>query len=445
MVCRFLVLGGGCLPGPFVVRGLSLGSSGFLGPASVCPLAFPFSSSSSAACRVSPRGTGISGVLVAWGSLRCGVTFRLCSVRPGRVASVRGVPRGSVPVGLPVLALFRRSSVPGSPFVGDRCRSSFVFVFGGVLCFVLCFGGFVRWWPAFAVCVPFVWGPALRARGAVPAPVARGRVRGTLGRLRPGRRCCRFGGGWVGGFRFWRCAVSLSRVLVGFCGSRDLPSRASDAGLVAALVASVLAAGRAVAVGCCVGADAVVLRAFLRSSRGLVSRTSGSASLALFAAFGPSGAGSWRGSALPLVLRAARVSPGHGCVSPVSVRWWAGGASSVSLVGRLRARSRALVSAVSSSGPGAGLVALVSGGPGESRGSWGTLAAAADAGLPVVVFPCAPRELLSCPPGWVPSPAQWVSAVPSRFPARFSSLGPVSWVPAAPSGVWAAGFVPVPR
>ena len=82
-----------------------------------------------------------------------------------------------------------------------------------------------------------------------------------------------------------------------FSGSRRLPASAS--GLVRDVVAAVLRAGRAVSVGCAVGADAAVLRAVL--SLGAVARCR------VFAVFGRAGEGSWSGSAVPLVLEAARL------------------------------------------------------------------------------------------------------------------------------------------
>ncbi len=185
--------------------------------------------------------------------------------------------------------------------------------------------------------------------------------------------------------------------LVGFFGSRSLPSSP----LVSRVVASVLASGRGVAVGCASGGDALALSAALAA---------GSSPL-VFAVGGPSGAGFWRGSALGLVRRAAAA----GC----PVRWWAGGAASLSLRRRLRARSVAFVAAVSASGPGAGLVGFVRGGWSASPGSWGSVGSALAAGLPVVVFP------VGCP----------VSA----FPCSFRGVGRVRWLPAG-SGVWAAGF-----
>ncbi len=100
-------------------------------------------------------------------------------------------------------------------------------------------------------------------------------------------------------------------------------------------------------------------------------------------------------------------------------------------------RSAVLVSAVASSGPGAGLVGFVCGacppalGPspsaafsGHSSGSWGSLALAASLGLPVIVFPFDPSGYGRGPE----LPAWW----------------PGSWTPLASPGAWAGGFRFVP-
>ena len=65
--------------------------------------------------------------------------------------------------------------------------------------------------------------------------------------------------------------------LVGFCGSRALP--ASSSALVFRVVCSILASRRSLAVGCCVGADASVVRAVLAAGA--------AARLSVFCAFGP--------------------------------------------------------------------------------------------------------------------------------------------------------------
>ena len=223
--------------------------------------------------------------------------------------------------------------------------------------------------------------------------------------------------------------------MVGFCGSRNLPVSAAASALVAGVVGSVLAEvpRRGVAVGCAVGADALVssVLALGASSR-----------LRVFAAFGPVSA--------PASLPARVFAPGaYSSVSSVSgvagavatgasVSWWAGGGPSVPLAGRLASRSAALVSAVAASGAGRGFVGFVSSpcpaglGPssspsachsGSGSGSWATLALAAGLGLPVVVFPFG--ALVS---------GGFADALPASWG---------SWAPLASSGSsssWSGGF-----
>jgi hypothetical protein len=180
-------------------------------------------------------------------------------------------------------------------------------------------------------------------------------------------------------------AVFFMSALVGFCGSRSLPSAFSP--LVSSCVSAVLRASRDVAVGCASGTDRFALSA---------ARSSG-ATVSLFSA---SSFGSGRAS--------------------------------------FARRSAALVSAVASSGAGCGLVAFVSSAcpvglfpsasasrcfAGFGSGSWASVAFAVGRGVPVVVFPC------------VGSGVSASSVLP------FSWLG--SWVSAG-SGVWSSGFHFVP-
>jgi len=218
--------------------------------------------------------------------------------------------------------------------------------------------------------------------------------------------------------------------VVGFAGSRSLPSLPAPGGLVSRVVGSVVSSGRSIAGGCAVGADAAVLSARLRLP--FASSTSGAA-LRVFAVGGPSDSGSfvsrlaslsgfWRGSALGQVRVAAAlaVSPGHGCCAPVAVRWWAGGGARLPLRVRLRRRSLALVSALAAS-PGSALVAFV--GRGRSVGTWGTVRAAVAAGVPVWVFPVGCSGVLFPPVG---PGGTWVSGA------------------AAGCGIWSRSFRWVP-
>ena len=164
--------------------------------------------------------------------------------------------------------------------------------------------------------------------------------------------------------------------LVGFCGSRSLPSAFSP--LVSSCVSSIVASGRGVAVGCASGADAFV--------RGVCS----SAVVFSVLSFGSGRAAFAR-------------------------------------------RSAAFVSAVVSSGAGCGLVGFVSSPcpaglfpsayasccfAGFGSGSWASVAFAVGLGVPVVVFPCVPAGVSPC------------SVLP---------LWSGSWV-CAGSGVWSSGF-----
>ncbi len=177
---------------------------------------------------------------------------------------------------------------------------------------------------------------------------------------------------------------------VGFCGSRSLPSSALP--LVSSVVSSVLSGSSAsLAVGCSVGADALVLSSVPRGSLRRVS---------VFAAFGRAGVGSCSLSAVPAVVAALRAG--------ASVRWWAGGGAAVPLRVRLAARSVALVRFVASSRPSA-LVCFLS--SPRSRGSLLACRLAARLGVSVFVF---------C-----------VGFSPSRLPR----LGRVAWVPVSLCGV----------
>ena len=180
---------------------------------------------------------------------------------------------------------------------------------------------------------------------------------------------------WLSWWLSWGCLVAL----VGFCGSRSLPS--SFAGLVSSVVRAVLSAGRRVAVGCAAGGDL-----FVRS-----------------AAPGAR------------VFRVSAFAGGGGPPRAAFVR-----------------RSVALVRAVAASGSGAGFVGFVSCGCprsvspsaspsrcfcGGGSGSWASLAFAAGLGVPVVVFGCFPAGGVSLPPWWGGS-----------------------WAPASASGPWAGGW-----
>lgn len=217
--------------------------------------------------------------------------------------------------------------------------------------------------------------------------------------------------------------------IVGFAGSRSLPSAPHTGGLVHQVVGSVIASGRHVSTGCASGADSAVIVAALQHQA--------APSLTVHAAFGPGQPshpslppwhGSWRFSAIPAV-RAAVAAGAH-------VHWFAGAPSADStwggnrkLIARLTRRSQHMVRSVASSmsTPGAGLVAFVAAPPSRpvhagrswspcGSGTWSTVAMAVGYGLPALVFPI------------------------GFSPAALPSLGTGRWQPAAAAGLWSRAW-----
>ncbi len=172
--------------------------------------------------------------------------------------------------------------------------------------------------------------------------------------------------------------------LVGFCGSRDLPSRWRK--LVASVVYAVARAGRGIAVGCNEGAEAMALRECFTPTWALRAPT-----VRVFAASGPNDQDDGEGSDPPLVQEVSRLpmamAGGNGGMRVV-INWWAGGDASVDQATRLQATSDAMVSAVAAPGERCGLVAFVTAGPGRSPEDWRTIHQAHQRGVPVVVFGC---------------------------------------------------------
>lgn len=187
---------------------------------------------------------------------------------------------------------------------------------------------------------------------------------------------------------------------VGFYGSRNLVG----AGVVqiGVAVGAFARAGRDIATGCAVGADAVALAAALSSA--------GPSRTHIYAAFDEFGRGAWRMSNVKAVLMAAAAG--------ADVHWLAGGPLTYSLVYRLAARSRKMVAGVTG-GPQdvhSGIVGWITAPPPGSPGSWGTVRFAAGVGLRIVV----------CNVGW-----------PS---ALLPVLGAGAWVPAG-TGLWASAWL----
>lgn len=164
------------------------------------------------------------------------------------------------------------------------------------------------------------------------------------------------------------CFVGSVVAVVAVVGSRSLSP--AFAPLVGSVVRSVVASGRSVSVGCCVGADAFALSAlvpFVGVSCLPAPRP------VCFAAFGAGGVGSCSLSAVSAV---SDFSAAGG-----SVQWWAGGGLSVPLSARLSARTGAVIGSASVS-----CVVFFA-----SPGSVGSLLAcrlAVSRGLPVFAFAC---------------------------------------------------------
>jgi hypothetical protein len=199
-------------------------------------------------------------------------------------------------------------------------------------------------------------------------------------------RCCRQA--WL----FPRLFLGWLRVagVVAFAGSRSLG--AAFAPLVRSAVLSVRRSGRSVAVGCCVGLDALVLSSLAPQA--------GSSSVC-FAAFAVGGVGA---CSLSAVGQVAAFSSVGGAVS-----YWAGGGASVALPVRLAARSVAVVGAASVS-------CVVFFASPASRGSLFVASLAVGRGLPVFAFAC--------------------GFCPSLLPLP----GVGSWVAVGGSGVWSSAF-----
>lgn len=205
------------------------------------------------------------------------------------------------------------------------------------------------------------------------------------------------GGGPVSFVFPGRCAVSG---LVGFAGPRVAPPAASC--VVVPLVAAALAAGRSVAVGCCSGVDALVVSSVLAADR--------PRRLAVFAAFGPAGAGAGRWSSVAGVAAAAAAG--------ASVRWWAGGGAAVALSSRLPARTRSLVASLAAA-PGSSLVVVFGPAAVARGGSFLAARSAAAAGV---------RLLAVCPAGGLPPVVPGGVWSPARLPG---GVGGFVWSPVA--------------
>jgi len=195
------------------------------------------------------------------------------------------------------------------------------------------------------------------------------------------------------------CCCWLGGVVVGVvavAGSRSLSP--AFAPLVASVVRSVVASGRSVAVGCCVGADSFALAALASLPLSVLPFAPRPV---CFAAFGAGGVGSCSLSAVSAVSAFAAAGG--------SVSFWAGGGSSVALPVRLSSRTNAVVSSASVS-------AVVFFSSPSSAGSLLACRLAVGRGLPVFAFAC------------------------GFSGALLPLLGAGSWVAVGGVGVWSSGF-----
>lgn len=193
---------------------------------------------------------------------------------------------------------------------------------------------------------------------------------------------------------------------VGFAGSRSRVSPDGAYDLVSRVVSSALVAGLPLSVGCCCGFDAAVISSWI--ARAPCPRSP----LAVFAAFGPLGAGTLNSSSV-FVERAA-------CWPGASVSWWSGGGPDVAPRDRLRARSSALVASLPAS---AAFVCFF--GPGVPRGSRRSSRLAAARGLAVFGFAVGRSSPL---PVLVPG-GRWVAvAGPGVWSSAFRWVSPPSLI-----------------
>jgi hypothetical protein len=177
---------------------------------------------------------------------------------------------------------------------------------------------------------------------------------------------------------------------IAFGGSRSYANRNQ----VVQVIKAVLQSGAAVSVGCAIGADALVITAVVGAGR--------ADHLRIYAAFGASGAGAWAGSAVSVVMSAARAG--------AAVIWLAGGApGAVPLRARLAQRSAASLTKASAA------VFFMDGD--GTPGSLNTAALAVKRRIQVFAF-CAvqPRPLAGCAGNWQP--------------CQFANLAAWQWLPA---------------
>jgi hypothetical protein len=200
---------------------------------------------------------------------------------------------------------------------------------------------------------------------------------------------------------------------IGFSGSRGLMN-AHITHILERVIPLIIADGRSIAVGCAIGADAEVIDT--AQKLGMVEK------LTIFAIFGAQGNGQAKKvSNVQGVSNAAR--------GGAAVVWHAGGNPQLSPNARLVQRSLAMVNYVATQGPHSGIIAFAQVPPKKTfngsglwqstgSGTWSTCGAAAQLGLPVIVFQI----------GWF-----------GNLPELPGPRG--KWCQAGKSGVWADGWL----
>jgi len=166
---------------------------------------------------------------------------------------------------------------------------------------------------------------------------------------------------------------------IALAGSRHLQSPA----IVAPVVRAALAAGHQLRVGCCVGADALVIQAALAAGGAQQLHVHG------IGALGGVGRAQWaQGWCSLSAVSAVRAAQGAGA----HVHGWCGGSAPIPLAARLIRRSQAVI---------AGASALILFAPGA--GSLAVAALAVTRGMPVFAFGPLPAPVPGSAGAWAPS------------------------------------------
>lgn len=150
--------------------------------------------------------------------------------------------------------------------------------------------------------------------------------------------------------------------ILGFAGSRDLPNTTFS--LIDSIISEV--SGNIISVGCCVGADSLVLSsAIQRKER-----------IKLFAIGDDLGRGFWKGSNQNIMSLSKKC---------FLVKWLAGGSLNVPIRARLARRSDALLEYVKSEK--GTMIFFASSGPSEHSGTWRLVRKAVLSNTKAILFP----------------------------------------------------------